>query len=273
MPAAGFVSRFLKSYQVGPTGRALMLASVSLLQGCVTVSPYPSEWPALQRERVIHAPPPHGPDLFTACPLIAGTYENLGLRFPADAPPLTLTDFFPHGSEDPLDIRFVRIEQTEGTLTITLTKKDGASVSETFRRADIRKQFVPPGVGEYSCGYDLGTKDLGFEFSDLRWSSVAGGVGVLFLVEAKVTFMRTAADSSLVVTKMHAAGVLPAIVLEHTHYRYSAVGDVLIEHPGHAGADLFCVGVCAIADHARHRAAIAVGRLWPDLGLLLEAHV
>ena len=54
----------------------------------------------------------------------------------------------------------------------------------------------------------------------------------------------------------------------------AAVGDVAVEHPGHAGADLLGVRVDAVAGHMRHRAPVpveaAAGRDGPDLGALLK---
>jgi hypothetical protein len=209
--------------------RTIILAVVLLvlLQGCAIVNPYPAEWPALQRENLIHAPPPDGPKMATACPLVVGIYANEGERLPADAPPLHLTDFFPRQVGDASQVAAVRIDQTEATLGITFISKDGASTTESFKRGNVRMPLAPLLVNEFSCIYDIGLKDHGFRFSGLGPESSAGGVPGLLLMEGRETLMRTAVDRSLVVTVAEGRAALVVFVpvgrMKFTHYRFPAL--------------------------------------------------
>jgi hypothetical protein len=210
---------------------AVALSVLSLLQGCVTVNPYPEDWPALQRERVIHSPPPERPQSATDCPLIAGTYANEGIRFPADAVPLRLTDFFPLRLGDVSQVLSVRIDQTEGTLGITVIRENGTSATTTFTKGNHLglRAIERLRADEFLCWYDITTKDHGFVFSGLptHFHHYAGALPGAFILEGGAVAMRTAVDRSLVVTWTEGVGalvlVVPAARLTLRHYRFPAV--------------------------------------------------
>jgi hypothetical protein len=161
--------------------------------------------------------------------LIAGTYADDGLRFPANAAPLRLTDFFPLRIEDVSRIVSVRIDQTEGTLGITAIRENGTITTTTFTKGspwglDAQQRLRPD---EFFCRYDFGTKDHGFVFSGPPGPPDAFPFPGGFYFEGGAVWMRTAVDRSLVVTVVKTVGalvlVMPAGEMTFQHYRFPAV--------------------------------------------------
>lgn len=138
-------------------------ALLAVLSGCVTKGSYPSDWPGDEGKQI------------GKCPDIAGAYNNVGIRHPADAMPLSLTQVLGLQDGDR-----VFIAQSPGTISATVSRSGEPVETVVFTSGEIRSHGLTgwdtSQPRTFSCILNVPDFQHRLSFSQLMRSSI-GGVG------------------------------------------------------------------------------------------------
>jgi hypothetical protein len=185
--------------------RGGMVVILALCGGCA-VTPYPSDWPGIDRAKLIGD-----------CPDISGKYRNQGASHPSDAKPLSLTQVLGVKDGDR-----VTIEQSKDAISVTAS--DAGEVVETIVFA--KKRFAmwhtnPPRNFGCPSPHEL-------YFSHMTQPpSGPGSFGAFMVSEVEGAYFAKTNDGSLLLTFEKGWGALFAIVpagrLDRIWYRFAPI--------------------------------------------------
>jgi hypothetical protein len=178
------------------------------LTACSSSHPYPESWPKTVKG-----------ELVGKCPSIAGTYWNLGVTEPAEAPVHTLAELLGLGGAD-----YVVIDQTPDTVSVSAWLSDTCAETASFTRLSITSEdawedwdlSLPQW---FECPMDL-LSGRQFSFTHLSGAQVWG-----FSVE--FSSVSKTADGSLVIKLQSGGGALlgplPVGQVDHAWYKFKPV--------------------------------------------------